>query len=558
MSRSAATNPDSALPRESPAVLAVVGGLALLLGVVAGWLAASQSGPGGRAAGDAAAHAAPTRSLDPRTLANLGVEVGAVAAADHWLAREVPAVVRIPPESLHPVTAPMGGWVRRVLVRRGERVAAGEPMLELVRDPLPRPSLTLTDAVLRPLNEEYHAAIAGLRTAREALDIAVAELERVRAIVAGPGGDRPPVVTKTEVDLVYEERRARSAYANALHEADRHGMTEEEIKRVEGGGDVEYTLPAAQRVLMRNRLWSDAAARMLAALPQEQRDLPYATAALGELAGAGLLGKEVVEELLARPGLTAAFLEIAGLLQQGWSVAALLALEEAGALEPRFALRAPQGAADWDVAALPVLPGDRVETGATLALCEDPRTVLLELVPAASDLAPLAAALAAGRPLRAEPLLAGGGPAVEGVTLLRIAAEESPEAGANGRAWAEAPNAPLPSGGASGSRFRSWTLRAGQRLVVDLPFRRLEGVFVLPADALAFAGPESILLLEDGDTFRPVPVRVLHRDARTAVIAQDGAIFPGDRVVRRGAAALALALESTMGQGGHAGHGHPH
>jgi hypothetical protein len=93
---------------------------------------------------------------------------------------------------------------------------------------------------------------------------------------------------------------------------------------------------------------------------------------------------------------------------------------------------------------------------------------------------------------------------------------------------------------------------------VHVPVERLEERFVLPASAVVLRGSDMIVLLEDGDTFRPVPVRVEHLDSRVAVVANDGAIFEGDRVVLRGAYALSLALQA--GAGGdadaHAGHSH--
>jgi hypothetical protein len=89
-----------------------------------------------------------------------------------------------------------------------------------------------------------------------------------------------------------------------------------------------------------------------------------------------------------------------------------------------------------------------------------------------------------------------------------------------------------------------------------VPLEKRPGRFVLPADAIAYRGAEALVLMKAGAGFTPVPVRLEHHDARVAVVKNDGAIFPGDTVVLRGAPALALAL--LAGQGGDAGHGHPH
>ena len=95
------------------------------------------------------------------------------------------------------------------------------------------------------------------------------------------------------------------------------------------------------------------------------------------------------------------------------------------------------------------------------------------------------------------------------------------------------------------------------RFVVRVPVERKPGRFVLPADAIAYRGAEAVVLLKTGASFKAVPVTLEHHDARVAVVAADGAIFPGDLIVLRGAPGLALGL--LAGAGGadpHAGHNH--
>jgi len=64
----------------------------------------------------------------------------------------------------------------------GQKVAAGDPVAEIARDPFPRPVLTLTDAVLRPLDEDYHHSLSELRSAEAAHAIAKQELESALSI----------------------------------------------------------------------------------------------------------------------------------------------------------------------------------------------------------------------------------------------------------------------------------------------------------------------------------------------------------------------------------------
>jgi hypothetical protein len=194
-----------------------------------------------------------------------------------------------------------------------------------------------------------------------------------------------------------------------------------------------------------------------------------------------------------------------------------------------------------------------------VAVVHDLRQVQLRLAPAGADLPAVASTLSTAEPVSAEPLVRDAGPALEGLALVRIATPGDDEE-THGAAWATARNEPLALvRDAEGREFRSWRLRPGLQYVVRLPRRRAPQRFVLPADAVVGRGPESVVLVEDGARFKAVPVRVEHRDARVAVVANDGAIFPGDRVVVRGAYALSLAMQAATGGAAadpHAGHNH--
>jgi multidrug efflux pump subunit AcrA (membrane-fusion protein) len=543
----------SVVSRALPAVSAAA--CALAFGFAAGWLAGARSSPRGEADAHPPFAGAPGK-LSPRTLANIGVEVGEAGLGEFVRTREVLAVVELPDAARAPAHAPVSGVVRRVLAVEGQRVAAKAPVAELLRDPFPRPELALVDAVLRPLNEEYHAAIAELRTAAQSHAIAVEELARVLAVM-GEGAEGA-VPAKVERDLAYEEIRTSRALEAAREELERHGLTREEIARAEKGADVPLGVDAIRRVLERNLLWSPAAQAAFDALPEPLRALPFTVAVLGELAGTRLVTHETAAALRELPALAAAFLDVAGLLQQGWPMERLRELEALGALAPVVPVRAPDGAEDWDVARVFVKPGARVESGAVVAQCVDPRRIRLRLAPAGADLPALTAAVAAAEPLRAEPLVSGAGPALAGVALLRL--EGSEGAASHGSALATAPNEPVGEReDGRGARFRSWALREGLRYVVHVPVERLPGRFVLPVGAVVVRGADATVFLEDGDGFRPVPVRVEHLDARHAVVANDGALFPGDRVVTANAYALSLALQAHAGAGGagaHAGHAH--
>jgi multidrug efflux pump subunit AcrA (membrane-fusion protein) len=540
------------------ALAALVPLLLLAIGLFGGWFAASQSSQGasGEPEDDGAA-AAPAAGLSPRTLKNIGVEVGEATLSDFVRPREVPAEVELPPSAIRPAHAPVAGVVRVVHVTAGQKVAAGDPIADIARDPFPRPVLALTDAVLRPLDEDHHRSVTELRSAAAAHAIAEQELERVRTLLRGAGEGQAPLPAKAEIDLVYEERRTRDALERARREMGRHGLSEEEIARAQAGEDVLISGASVRRLLARNQLWSGTADAVLAALPPRIAGLRYTIAVLGELVAADAVGDEYVAALRARPALAAAFLETAGLLQQGATVGWLEGLDDAGALAATVVVRAPGDVPDWDLLDVDVKPGAHVNAGDVIATCLDQRAVLLRLAPAGADLPALSRAIEAGETLRAEPLVPDSAPALEALPLTRLA--PGADDASHGAAFAAAENTPLGErADPSGAAYRTWKLREGIRYLVHVPVERLAARFVLPASAVVARGSDMVVLLEDGDTFRAVPVRVEHLDARVAVVANDGAIFAGDRVVLRGAYALSLALQAGSGSAvdPHAGHNH--
>jgi multidrug efflux pump subunit AcrA (membrane-fusion protein) len=108
------------------------------------------------------------------------------------------------------------------------------------------------------------------------------------------------------------------------------------------------------------------------------------------------------------------------------------------------------------------------------------------------------------------------------------------------------------------SRYLTWRHRPGQRLQLRVPIEQWEDEMVLPVSAVAREGAESFVFVQNGDHFDRIPVHVKFRDQSNVVVAQDGALFPGDIVARRGAHQLQMALKNKSGGAidPHAGHTH--
>lgn len=74
-----------------------------------------------------------------------------------------------------------------------------------------------------------------------------------------------------------------------------------------------------------------------------------------------------------------------------------------------------------------------------------------------------------------------------------------------------------------------WRYRPGQKVLLRVLVERMDGVFVLPGDAVVGEGPENYLFTQNVNTFQKVSVRVLHRDRDRVVLANDGALETYER-----------------------------
>lgn len=109
-----------------------------------------------------------------------------------------------------------------------------------------------------------------------------------------------------------------------------------------------------------------------------------------------------------------------------------------------------------------------------------------------------------------------------------------------------------------GERFITWRFKPGQRMQLRVPVETWKKQIVVPVEAIATEGAESFVFQENGDHFDRRPVHVLYKDQLWAVIQNDGAIFPGDKIALTGAHQMQMALKNKAGGAvdPHAGHNH--
>ncbi len=112
--------------------------------------------------------------------------------------------------------------------------------------------------------------------------------------------------------------------------------------------------------------------------------------------------------------------------------------------------------------------------------------------------------------------------------------------------------------GDEGRRFVAWKYRPGQRMEARIPTgESFRNKVVLPAEAVAFDGPNAFVFEQNGDHFDRVDVHVLYRDSDVVVLEPDGRLV-GSVIALNGAYELNQALRNQSGGAidPHQGHSH--
>ena len=522
------------------------------LGMGAGWwLGARSVTPAGGSADAEDAHAGEeAEGFTPQALANLGVKIENVKPRSFVRTREVLARIEEVPEALRPLVVPVGGVIERVHIRTGQTLAAKAPVCVVLRDPIPRGELTLVGALLPPIREEVHSAVGSLRTAAATMERLQKEITRITPFVKSRA-----IPEKQRIDLEFQLGAAKQEARNAEAELHHHGLSEAEIEKIAKGAPPPMGVDLWKRALRENGLWQEDTETLWSALLPHDQQAPYIVAMLGELTARGHRSQALSEALTAHDAIRTHFGDAASLLLQGTSLARLIWIAEIGALEPRYTVRAPDGGApDYDVTSVAARAGQHVSAGDALAQLSDGRHMHLALDPLGREEADVLRLLKSGKAISAEPLIPGTGPSVPTLRLERL----SPGPHAEGaRALARIPNEVL--SGAAPPTPRTWALREGLRYRVRIPVETLEDRYILPTSAVVRAGVDHVVFVQNGNTFGAQPVHVEFSDEAQVVIANDGALFPGDPVAVTGAFALRLALEQSAGGGSddpHHGHSH--
>lgn len=214
--------------------------------------------------------------------------------------------------------------------------------------------------------------------------------------------------------------------------------------------------------------------------------------------------------------------------------------------------------ARYHVQELRVSPGQHVTAGDTLAVLADHSSLLIEGDAFEKDIPSVQQAVTENWPVTATiDAERGAEPAAKDLRISLLSGRV--EASRAFHFYVTLPNSVIRDTGAeSDPRFINWRFKPGQRMQLHVPVEEATERIVLPVDAVAQDGAETYVFLPNGASFERRPVHVEHRDARFVVIANDGALFTGEKVVVAGAQQMQLALAAKSGGAidPHAGHNH--
>lgn len=293
------------------------------------------------------------------------------------------------------------------------------------------------------------------------------------------------------------------------------------------------------------------------------------TARLKTLGEGVIAGKRIIEQQYEKQKLEASLRATEqALLLHGLSEAQVQDIYKTRRLLSSLTIRAPElthtqansQADHWFlVQSLPISLGEQVAAGQELAVLADHCELLIEGKAFEDDAARLRQAAKEGWNVEAQ-LMVGEqlNEKIEGLKVLYLADQIDPETRAFHFYIRLSNSIALDQRPTTDRRYIEWKFKPGQRMQLRVPVEQWKDCIVLPVSAAVEEGAEVFVYRQNGDHFDRVPIHVEYRDQESLVVANDGALFPGDIVAGQGAYQIHLALKNKSGGGidPHAGHNH--
>jgi multidrug efflux pump subunit AcrA (membrane-fusion protein) len=212
----------------------------------------------------------------------------------------------------------------------------------------------------------------------------------------------------------------------------------------------------------------------------------------------------------------------------------------------------------FHIQSLLVQVGQQVAAGDTLAVLADHCELYIEGTAFEDDAERLRQAAATGADISADLLVQDRREhAISGLKLLYLSDQVDRESRVL-HFYMKLPNKIVLDRKDGPHQFLQWQFKPGQRVELRVPVEKWTDRIVLPAEAVVSDGAESYVYLQHGKRFRQKPVHVEFRDQTSAVIANDGSVFPGDVIAAQGAFPIHQQLKNKSGGpiDPHAGHHH--
>jgi multidrug efflux pump subunit AcrA (membrane-fusion protein) len=403
------------------------------------------------------------------------------------------------------VTAPIAGVVSQVYPLRGETIEPGDPLFRL-----------------RLTHEEIVQAQAGLLKTTEELDVVAREIARLEKITEGAIEGRRLLEKKYEQQKLEADQRAQTQ-ALVLH-----GLTEEHV----------------DGILKERRLLKE----VLIHSPRDEAKGQADTAEAPENGSRGDATASDQNDGAIRPAAA----------QTQDPVAASPRGSDAGTAR-HSDLVPPRARRFFELENLVVEPGQHVDVGKPLCRLGDHTSLYIEgrafereaplVTHAVVEGWKVAASFESGT---AKPEVVGD----LGIVYLSNAVDLQSRAF---HFYVELPNQIVRDARtAEGHRFVTWKYKPGQRVQLHVPVEQWPNRLVVPAEAVVQEGAETYVFQRNGDWFERRTVHVEYQDQRSAVLANDGSVFPGEAIVVTGAYQLHLAIKNKASGGidPHAGHQH--
>lgn len=492
-------------------------------------------------------------NISPQAIKNMGVVIEEVDSSDYTVYAPVSAYLDEHPLSEQPVFAPFSGRVQDVLLEPGQYLEPGKVLVQIIRAPIARPELKLVEGILTPASEEYHDAIASLRSSIKSLEVLKAELKRLNQFKADKE-NLSIVPQKTLIDLRYSIVKKAQELDNYRSKLQFHGLSEEEVVKLEKGGDFISSPNLWINALKKNNIWDKKSTELFGTLPQKMRENHWVIATVGELSAEGLISKALIGFFRDRPKATRHFLDISSMLQGGRSLKDIKNLEELGALEKVIQVKVKMNKSGWDLEKIHVKSGQVVAEGETLFSLVDPTKIFLKAKPTGSEFVNINNAIKKNFTMQAKPLIPNSAPTLEDLSIAKIMGMKA----SSPTVYIPAQNSLLSRTRLKGVDYRNWSLHAGMKFTLQVPIKKLEDVIVLPSKAVIDHGADKVVFVREGKEFLRRKVVILHQDDEVVVIGEGSELLPEEAMVTHGAFALQLALIAGTPEAvdPHAGHNH--